>query len=257
MNQMTLGPVRGVAEAVEDLHVKATVGKNGFWIKPVYGPAFDLLSNNRKWICSCVTDVVRQRAMINLAAQLAPGRSRRKDLEGMPALLDVDSTMRFARLRRVVVEGISLALQKQLHLTLVSGSVVAGDRMMAMARTQSDTCAIDNVRHDTEHLFWDCSGMKLRRRPFLAHLAKLCALAAAKGPNVSTYLYELLQQNCFRRAGVVPDDDMAVDFAEKRSGTKICAGHPGLQYHAGQKNKGVDYRYERRHGIRVSQTPAQ
>ena len=196
-DQMTLGPVRGAAEAIDDLHVTADVRPDAFWIKPVYGPGFDLLGPDKRWIRDRVTELVRQRAFINFAAQLAPGRSRRKDLEGMPALIDVAATMRFSSLRQSVIDGVSLPLQRQLHLTLVTGSVVAGDRLKAMGCTSSDVCAIDNVRHDADHLFWGCTAMKIRTRPFVSQIAKLTAYATARGPNVSTYLLEHVLQECW------------------------------------------------------------
>ena len=144
----------------------------------------------------------------------------------MPALIDVTATMKFTALRKPVIEGLSLTLQRQLHLTLVTGSVVAGDRLKAMGCTPSDICAVDNTRHDAEHLFWECTAMKIRRRPFVAQIAKLCAYATARGANVSTYLLELLQSRCLRTAGIVPDDDAAVHFAETSSGLRYVRAIP-------------------------------
>ena len=120
-----------------------------------------------------IVRLVRQRAFIDLAAQMAPGRARRKDLEGIPALIDMDTTMRMAKLSQPIINGVSLALQSQLHLTLVTGSVVAGDRLKAMGCVPTDTCALDGVRHDVDHLFWECSAMRQLRKPFLSQLLNL------------------------------------------------------------------------------------
>ena len=58
IDQMTLGPVRGAAEAIEDLHVTANVRDDGFWIKLVYGPAFALLGPDQVWTRDRITELV-------------------------------------------------------------------------------------------------------------------------------------------------------------------------------------------------------
>jgi ribonuclease HI len=106
-------------------------------------------------------------------------------------------------------------LWRQLHLTVVTGATVAGDRMKAQGKALSDLCPLDACRHTTDHLFWHCSAFAALRRPFTARIGKLMGLAICKGPAVQQYIAGVLDDVTFRNLGLVPEDDLAPEHAVK------------------------------------------
>ena len=99
--------------------------------------------------------------------------------------------------------------------------MVAGDRLKAMKSADSDICPLDDCRHTTEHLLWECSAYDFLRRPLLLDISKLIGAATAQGLAVSTYIQEVLGSTTFRCTGIVPANPAAADFAAKQANAVV------------------------------------
>ena len=142
-------------------------------------------------------------------------------MEGIDDLLNVQATMRTASIRQSPLDSVAIQLWRQLHMTLVSGAIVAGDRLHATGRTHSDECPFDGCRHTTEHLLWDCTAFDLIRRPFILNIGKLLGAATMHGPTLAEFIQHVYSSKTFRNTGIAPADPMAAEYAKKRCGTYV------------------------------------
>ena len=138
-DKLLIGPVKGVLMSATDLFKKVLVGEGDIFLYPHHGPVCRLLSDSKAHVKAFMREAARQMVWDRLAEQMEESQPRRKDLAGMTDLVNVKATMAPSKLDPPS-NAVSKRLWKQLHLTLVSGSMVAGDRMFAMKRAETDVC---------------------------------------------------------------------------------------------------------------------
>jgi hypothetical protein len=160
--------------------------------------------------------VARQAIWHELSQQMHMGQSRRKDLAGFHDHINVESTMAASSLAKQWK--ICEKIWRQMHLTLVSGSVMAGDRLHARREIENDECPLDGCRHTAEHLLWECTAFDCIRRPFIMQIGDIIGQAVHKGLSVSSYISEIHDSKPFRNCGIVHGDDEAIKYAESRHG---------------------------------------
>ena len=88
--------------------------------------------------------MARQAIWARLALQMEERTPRRKAMKGFPDFINVGATLAASSPAKKPTHSIPAALWRQLHLAVVSGAVVAGDRMHAMKHVESDDCALDS-----------------------------------------------------------------------------------------------------------------
>ena len=140
----------------------------------------------------------------------------RNGMKNFNPLVNVQASLVGAKPPKTQSCKIPARLWKQLHLTVITGATVAGDRLHAMGRIESDDCPLDNCRHTAEHLFWDCSAYAALRRPFLDQIGKIMGMAVTQGAAVQHYVAEVLADTTFRNLGLVLGDPTAPQFAKKQ-----------------------------------------
>ena len=108
---------------------------------------------------------IRQNIWNTLSQEMCQEEPRRKDMSGFGQYVNLAASMIGMKPPKSKFNVIPARLWKQLHLTVVTGATVAGDRMAAMGHVHSDECPLCASRHTTDHLFWHCKAYDAVRRP--------------------------------------------------------------------------------------------
>ena len=195
-NEILLGPVKGVLQAAYEWFEATPVRGNDVMLQPAVGPPCSLFEPSDKVFKDFMQTSARHAIWRKIAQQMHMGQSRRKDLAGFHDHINVEATMAASRLAKQWK--ISEKLWRQMHLTLVSGSVVAGDRLHARKEIENDECPLDGCRHTSEHLLWECTAFDCIRRPFIMQIGDIIGQAVHKGPIVSSYISEIHDSKPFR-----------------------------------------------------------
>ena len=214
-NKCCIGPVKSFVEAVMELEVETRFRGDEIWVIPKHGPQWNLTDGSRKHVQAMIKSMIRQWIWRRFAEGTAQEGDRRKDFTEMYDLVDVSATMQLATVKKSPLSNIDLAHYKQLHLTLVTGSITAGDRMAAVGSCEDDLCPVDLTRHTTMHLLWDCSAYRMVRDPYTKEIAKTMKTAQKRG--IGNEMLEILNHNTFRHTGIAPADKRAAEFTATKS----------------------------------------
>ena len=217
LEQVHVGPVKGVLEVCTKWAIKTLVTQDDIILQPRYGPSINLFCQSKRQFTDGMRNLARQHVWEALAAQMKGEFPRRKDFHNMSEVINVSATMATSKVKQLPTDSLDKCIWKQLHLTLVTGATVAGDRLKAMQMIDDDICPLDGCRHTTEHFFWECSAFAMLRRNFLLDIGKILGAAVHEGPAVSEYIQHVYAATEFRCAGLVPADTNAMEFAAKRS----------------------------------------
>ena len=156
-----------------------------------------------------------------------PPKPRRKDFEGLPELIDRRATLSLFRAKKSPLKGISLPFYRRILVSVISGSVRAGDRLHAAGLVASDSCECCGCRHTTKHLWWECSRFKYVRREYTDYINRVQAAAHKHGNSVGQHIDDIIQNNAFIHTGVVAADVEAAEWAANRSAEgNLALTHP-------------------------------
>ena len=193
---------------------------------PPHGPTMNLLHPSTKVVKANLEKWIRMSILGRLAEQVNTPKPRRKDLAGITTLVDRRATLSLFRTTKSPIKKISVQFFRRLLVSVVAGSVRAGDRLHAAGLIHTDACETDGQRHTTKHLWWECVKYKEVRKEYVGYIERVRAVANKSGKRTSEHIEELLSNNCFLHTGVSPADKEAVEWATAR-GTE---GRPVLEY---------------------------
>ena len=160
------GPVKGVLDTCTRWARYTEVSKDDIIIYPHYGPPCRLVDSTKKTFKDFVRELARQGILKELAAEMSGNQPGRKDLAGFPDLVNIGATMAAAKLKEIPNGALSKTFWRQLHLSVVAGAIVTGDKLKKMGETLSNICPLDGCQHNVHHLFWECTAFDKLRRPF-------------------------------------------------------------------------------------------
>ena len=204
-----------------ELFEQSPIKNNDLQLIPATGPSCWLLGATDHECKEFMGQVIRHSIWSALSAEMAGDHPRRKDMKNFNPLVNVQASLVGAKPPKTQSCKIPAKLWKQLHLTVITGATVAGDRLHAMGRIESDGCPLDNCRHTAEHLYWECTAYAALRRPFLDQIGKIKGMAVTQGASVQHYVAEVLADTTFRNLGLVPGDTTAPQFAKKQWSTFV------------------------------------
>ena len=216
LSQLCIGPVKGVLEVVIQLFESSPIQGGDLRLIPQVGPSCLLIGSSMAEFKRFITQTLRQAIWTDLENLMDSSNPRRKDMTGFSKHINLQASMLGSVPPKHKANFIPAKLWKQLHLTVVTGATVAGDRMLAMKSVHSDICPLDQCRHTTEHLFWECSAFEALRRPFTKRIGQIIGVAVHKGTSVQLYITGVLADTSFRCLGIVPGDPLAPDYAKKQ-----------------------------------------
>jgi hypothetical protein len=222
------GPVSALIGAVYDMGVKLDVDRDNqrLTATPPHGPTMNLLHPSTKVVKANLEKWIRMSILGRLAEQVNTPKPRRKDFAGITTLVDRRATLSLFRTTKSPIKKISVQFFRRLLVSVVAGSVRAGDRLHAAGLIHTDACETDGQRHTTKHLWWECVKYKEVRKEYVGYIERVRAVANKSGKRTSEHIEELLSNNCFLHTGVAPADKEAVEWATAR-GTE---GRPVLEY---------------------------
>ena len=144
---------------------------------PQVGPRLYSDEPNTGFPKRAITEMIRSAILDELIARvgtLKDGKPTRKYMVGISRYIDVGSTTANIRTKnKSPIHGISVQLYRFFLFTVLSGSLRAGDRLLAAGITTSDVCKHCDVRHDTPHLFWCCKAHDHVRQPFIDKITQI------------------------------------------------------------------------------------
>ena len=219
------GPVNGVVDAVMELFDSAPIKNGDLELTPTVGTPCWLLNSTDDEFKEFMVRSARQSIWNGLSVEMAGKEPRRKDMKGFQPLVNLQASLVGSKPPKSQSCAIPAQLWKQLHLTVITGATVAGDKLHAMGRIETDICPLDDCRHTAEHLFWECSAFAALRRPFTEQIGKIIGMAVNQGASVQLYISDVLADTTFCHLGLVPGDPLAPDFA-KRQWTQFALKPP-------------------------------
>ena len=112
---------------------------------------------------------MRQAILHRLCDRIAGngGGKVRKDMVGMSHVINIPATLVNLRCASPI-KGIDKHFFKQFIMSIITGSIRAGDKRHQAEEIESDICEFCNsARQTAEHLFWECPHFADIRAPFL------------------------------------------------------------------------------------------
>ena len=215
-SQLCIGPVKSFVQTAAQLFREFPIKGQDLLLTPEIGPACCLLGSTDEEFKNFMTQTVRQSIWTGLAEEMRGDNPRRKDMQNFTGQVNLHASLLGAVPPKKKGNFIPPRLWKQLHLTVLSGATVAGDRLMAMGKSTSDVCPLDLCRHTSDHLFWHCSAYAFLRRPFTDRIGQILGAAVNKVASVQQYITSVLDDTAFRNLGIVPADPLAPEFAKKQ-----------------------------------------
>ena len=202
------GPVSGFIGAVLDMGVKLDVDQENRRLiaTPAQGPSLNILHPSAKVVKNNLERWVRMSIIGKLAEEVNKPNPRRKDFTGITDLVDRRATLSLFRARKSPIDGISLPFYRRILVSIIAGSVRAGDRLHAAGLIPTDACETDGCRHTTKHLWWECAAYNEIRKEYIQYIARVQAAAYKYGKKVGDYIKEILGNNCFLHTGIVEAD---------------------------------------------------
>ena len=178
------GPVSAILYAIHALGCTVKLDKPNLriLITPTTGPPIDLLHASRTAVGNAIRKWTRHTVLGELAAQVNCQTPRRKDMVGITAAVDVRTTQSTLRAKTSPIDNLPLRLFNQLLLSVLAGSIRAGDRIAHADNTAKDACIHCGVRHTTHHLLWECNQGQRARQPYLDKMNRIQAIAEQKWP---------------------------------------------------------------------------
>ena len=148
-------------------------------IEPPAGPAMDILHPSKKALKNFLELTLRQKVLQGLVDDLdGPSARQRKDMRQIQALTDRRTTLNLFKAKKSPIRDLPLKMFRRILISVISGSVRAGDRLYAAKLAESDTCEADGCRHTTHHLWGKCTRYRRIREEYERHNERI--LAAAK-----------------------------------------------------------------------------
>ena len=185
-------------------------------LKGPEGPEIDLLHQSKKAVGSLLAIWVRHAILKQLEEDTQGEDPRRKDMVGISASSDRATATSLFRTKKSPIRNMGLKHFRRTLVSVITGSVRAGDRLKAAKIETHDRCPHDGERHTTEHLWWNCSEHAELRKVYIEYMDRVSALANKAGREVGTFIEEIQRNNCFRHTGIPPTDPEAPKWAAAR-----------------------------------------
>ena len=133
----------------------------------------------------------------------------RKDVYDITPYVDVQATMNNFSIKKGPRPYASNNDFKNALKTVLSGSVMYGDRLKAAKIIESDECTCEECqgkRHTAVHVNWECPRHKDRRKQYTQDVQKLLTKSTQEiGPHARQHLEEILKSSTFHNTGICPD----------------------------------------------------
>ena len=216
--KLATGPVSAILYAIHALGCTVQLDKPNLriLITPTTGPPIDLLHASRTAVSNAIRKWTRHTVLGELAAQVNCQTPRRKDMVGITAAVDVRTTQSTLRAKTSPIDNLPLRLFNQLLLSVLAGSIRAGDRIAHADNTAKDACIHCGVRHTTHHLLWECNQGQRARQPYLDKMNRIQAIAEKNGQRTGRHIADLLRNTCFRHTGITNANQDAINWATAR-----------------------------------------
>ena len=100
------------------LDAKLICTKQTLHIVPPRGPILDVLGSSRKLLKTYATELSRQIILKGLAERILAAGKGRKDLRGIPDIIDLEATLGNLKSSKSPILGVSLRLYHQVHKSI-------------------------------------------------------------------------------------------------------------------------------------------